>query len=202
MAVSSPGCHLYFWPTGYKSRVAWPPLLLDLINFLEQLTELQEMVYLLGQQFIIKGYGSGTARWKSYTGQGTGGWNVQLLFTLSWQATPPAVPGVHQPGCSPRHLLWGFTEASLHSCDWLTHWTLAIESTPWPLPPHQSLESETKSLNLQQFPCSIQWLRFCTSTAEGVGSIPGQGLKSHMLLSQKNKKERKRELCVLKVPTF
>ena len=153
MAVSSPGYHLYFWPTGCKSHVPWPPPLLGLINFLEQLIELQEMFYLLGQQFIMNGCGSGTARCKSYTGQGTGGWNIQLLFTLSWQGIHPAVPGIHQPGCPPKHLLWGFTEASLHSCDWLTHWTLAIESTLWPLPPHQKLKSETKSLNLQQFPC-------------------------------------------------
>ena len=153
------------------------------------------MVYLLGQQFIIKGYGSGTARWKSYTGQGAGGWNIQLLFTLSWQATPPAVPGVHQAGCSPKHLLWGFTEASLHSCDWLTHWTLAIESTLWPLPPHQSLESETKSE-----PSAISLLhpvaKILYFHCRGCGFYSWSGTKIPHATQPKNKKERKRELCV------
>ena len=27
----------------------------------------------------------------------------------------------------------------------------------------------------------VQWLRLCTPTAEGLGSIPGQGTRSHIL---------------------
>ena len=37
---------------------------LGLINLLQRLTELRETFYLLDDQFIIKGYNSGTARWK------------------------------------------------------------------------------------------------------------------------------------------
>ena len=42
------------------------------INLLEPLTELRETFYLLDYQFIIKGYNSGTARWKRCTGPGMG----------------------------------------------------------------------------------------------------------------------------------
>ena len=38
--------------------------LLGLINFLKQFTELWEACYLLDHLFIIKGYNSGTARWR------------------------------------------------------------------------------------------------------------------------------------------
>ena len=43
---------------------------LDLINLLEQLTELRETFCILDYQFIIKGYNLETARWKRCIGQG------------------------------------------------------------------------------------------------------------------------------------
>ena len=43
---------------------------LDLTGLLEQRTELREIPYSLDHQFIIKGFNSGTARWKQRTGQG------------------------------------------------------------------------------------------------------------------------------------
>ena len=33
----------------------------------------------------------------------------------------------------------------------------------------------------------VQWLQLCTSTAEGMGSIPGQGLRFHKLCGEKKK---------------
>ena len=40
------------------------------INLLEWLTELSETFHLLDYQFIIKGYNSGTAKWKRCMGKG------------------------------------------------------------------------------------------------------------------------------------
>ena len=71
MPITSPGCHLYFWLPGSKSEVSKTPSL-GLINLLEWLTELRETFYLLDHWFIIKGYNSGTARWKRCRGQGMG----------------------------------------------------------------------------------------------------------------------------------
>ena len=73
--------HLCFSLNGYKSEVPMT-LLLDLINFLEQLTELRETFYLVDYQFTIKAYDSGMARSKSCIGQGT--WKgVQSFCALS-----------------------------------------------------------------------------------------------------------------------
>lgn len=61
---------------------------LDLIGLLKQRTELREIPCSL-DQFIIKGYKSGTARWKQRTGQGM--WKgVELPRFL--RATPPTSP--------------------------------------------------------------------------------------------------------------
>ena len=56
MPMASSGCHLCFWRTDYTSEVP-RTLSLHLFNFLEQLKELRETVYLLDYcQFIIKWY--------------------------------------------------------------------------------------------------------------------------------------------------
>ena len=59
--------------TSYICRLEVPMTLsLGSINLLEWLTELRETFYLLDYQFILKGYNSGTARCKRYTGQRMG----------------------------------------------------------------------------------------------------------------------------------
>ena len=63
--ITSPGCYLYFRPTGYKSEVSMT-LSLGLTNLLEQLTEIRKPVYSIDDRFImkdIKEYES-TARWR------------------------------------------------------------------------------------------------------------------------------------------
>ena len=100
------------------------------------LTDLRETFYLLDDWFIIKGYNSGSARWKRCVGQGVweGAWSFSAHF--EW-TTVPTTPRVRQPGRSPNRVLLDFTEASLHRHDWLNHWPLVIElhlqplSLPW-----------------------------------------------------------------------
>ena len=60
------------------------PPALGSINLLGHLTELRETFYLLDYWFIIKGYNSGTARWKRDIGQGMGkgGWSFSYPATL------------------------------------------------------------------------------------------------------------------------
>ena len=54
------------------------------------------------------------------------------------------------------------------------------------------MKKEREKQNMLQDGTSlaVQWLRFCTSTAEGVGSIPGQGSKI-LHVSQHGKKKKK-----------
>ena len=59
-------------------------------------------------------------------------------------------------------------------------------------------QKETHRLRKQRDSQVIQWLRLCAFTAEGVGSIPGQGTEIPQAASgakkeRKKKKERARE---------
>lgn len=79
--------------TSYRSEVPVTPSL-SLINLLEWLAELRETFCLLDHRFITKAYNSGTARWKKYTGQGSGkGLGASVL---SLGTSLPKSPGVHQ----------------------------------------------------------------------------------------------------------
>ena len=82
MPVTSPDCHLCF----YRLEVPTTPSL-GSINLLEWLTELRETFYLLNYQFIVKGYNSGTARWKRYIrgGMGKGQGSSMLPESLKLQ---------------------------------------------------------------------------------------------------------------------
>ena len=62
-----------------------------LINLLDWLTELRDTSCLLDHQFILKGYNSGTALWKSYIGQSIGKGHVA---SMSSRGTPLS-PDVH-----------------------------------------------------------------------------------------------------------
>ena len=84
--VKSPGCHLYFWPTGYKSEVPATPSLC-LINLLEWFIELRKIFYILEFWFIIKGSNSGIARWKRHTEPGMGK-GAGLPYPLSVPVSP------------------------------------------------------------------------------------------------------------------
>ena len=83
----------YFWPPGYKSEGSMTSSS-GSINLLEWLTELRERFCSLGYWFIIKGYSSGTARWKRYEGQGT--WEGFRASMSSQRCTTLPSTCVHQ----------------------------------------------------------------------------------------------------------
>ena len=53
MPILSPGCHLNFWLSSFKSEVVMTPFL-GFLNLLEHLTELRKPVYSLEYWFITK----------------------------------------------------------------------------------------------------------------------------------------------------
>ena len=63
MPMATLGCHLCFWPTGYKLGAPMSPSL-GSINFPEQFEDLRETLYFLDYPFIIKEYNSGMAKWE------------------------------------------------------------------------------------------------------------------------------------------
>ena len=92
-STTSPGCHLHLWLIGCRSWVlqtldSLQTPSLDSINFLEELTELRESVYLRDYWLIRKGHNSETARWKrchraSYWGRAHSFHTLsQHLFTI------------------------------------------------------------------------------------------------------------------------
>ena len=76
------------------------PTSLGLINFLEWFTELREIFYLLDYWFMIKGYNTGTARWKRCPRQGMREGQRDSML--------PEFPHVHQTGSSPNPILGCF----------------------------------------------------------------------------------------------
>ena len=76
---------------------------------LEQHIELRKIFYFLDYQLIIKGYNSGTARWKRCIGQGMGiGHEDPMLFLKK--------TGVHMltnPEPCPSELLWKFSHIGM-----------------------------------------------------------------------------------------
>lgn len=116
------------------------------INLLRWPTELRDIFYLLEYWFIIKGYNSGTARWKNCIGQGI--WEgAQNLHALSGHTTLPASWNVQQLESSLNPFIWVFVEALLKRHDELNLWPLVIE------------------LNLQSI--SFCW-RLCEMRGEGI----------------------------------
>ena len=95
----------------------------------------------------IKGYESGTARWKRYPelGMGSGGgpsWPLQVQKSLAppW-CTCLSTQKLYKP------ILLDLIEASLHQHDWLNHWPLVTDSvsSPSPLCRDQGLGPESTS---------------------------------------------------------
>ena len=68
---TSPGCHLWLWPTDCRWGVPMVPSF-GVLNLLEWFAELKEAFYFWYHPLITKGYNSGTARWKRCTGQSMG----------------------------------------------------------------------------------------------------------------------------------
>ena len=122
--VKVPVCLLCFWLTSYRSSAPTTSSM-GSSNFLDQVTELRETFYSLDYQFIIKGYNSGTTRWKRCLGKGMG---MCSFHVLSEHATFPKSPRVHQPGRSLKSSCWIFMEASLHGHNWLNYWQLETDS--------------------------------------------------------------------------
>lgn len=128
----SSSCHLCFWPKGYRMEVPVTPSL-GLINLLEQFTDLRKTFYLLDYWFIIKGYNSGTARWKRCTRQGMGkGYRASMLskcsilpqiFTCSWTKNPSETRLFG--------LSWGFQYIDMIDRI-IGHWWLNSTSNPLP----------------------------------------------------------------------
>ena len=76
------------------------------INLLKWLTEVRETFCLLEYLFIIKGYNSGMAKWKSCIGQGMGEWtgNFHALFKLI--TVPESSPTQMLPESLPFGFFW------------------------------------------------------------------------------------------------
>lgn len=78
MLITKPGCYLYFWPTGYTSKVLMTSSC-GLNNLLAvRLTELREKIYLRDYWFNIKWYNSGIVRWRKCTRR-----NMEKKCTIS-----------------------------------------------------------------------------------------------------------------------
>lgn len=122
MLVSSPGFYLCFWPTGYKLDVP-QTFLSGMISLLERLTGLKEIFYLLDHQFILKGYNSGTVRWRRYIGQSMG---TELEAALSSPGAAPSTTTCYQPRSSLNLILLNFNQALIMQ-SWLIK-SLAINN--------------------------------------------------------------------------
>ena len=103
------------------------------INLLEWLTELRKTVYFLDYSFIIKGYNSGTSRWKRCMGQDMGERGGHRASILSGNNSPRN--STRLPTRNP--VLLAFLQGSLHRYIWLNYWPKVIKlnlyllSPPW-----------------------------------------------------------------------
>lgn len=118
--------HLCFWMTGYKSEVP-TTFSLCLISLLGEAHKAQRKhIYLLDHLFTIKWCNSGTDKLKTCRGQGKEEeLSVHALSKLTARQYNMCSPN----GKSEPLSFGGFCRASLHSCSWLNHWPLAIDST-------------------------------------------------------------------------
>lgn len=145
MPVESPECYLYLGPNRYKSEVPRTSSMC-LINLLEHLTELRETFYLLDYQFVIRVYSSGTARWKTWIGQGMGK-GKELPYPL--QAPSHLTPlRVHQLGSSLNSILSDFyrgftTQVWLIKSSTTGGWTQSPAPSPLPQVSRMGLEVST-----------------------------------------------------------
>lgn len=137
MSVTSPGCYLYFWPTGYKSEIPKSPLL-GSINLLKWLTEIRTPIYSPDCWFITKGCNSETVRWKRHFEQWVGKGRGASAFSPSVPLSPNRQVFTN-PEALQTLFLGSFVEGSLRRHNWLSHWPLAAECDLQPLFPPQRL---------------------------------------------------------------
>ena len=83
------------------------------INLLERLTELRETFYSLDHWFMIKGYNSGTARWKRGIGQGVRKGHRASTPSLG-SPLPPCLHMFTNREALRTQSFWVFMGASLH----------------------------------------------------------------------------------------
>ena len=143
MPVTSPGCYLYFWPTGYKSELPTSPFL-GSINLPEWLTELRKhCTYYITSNY--KRNSSETIKWKryQYIEQRMG---KKLSCPLCVLYSPQISMCSSNLEALQTESFWVFMEASLHRHNWLNHWQLAID---WTLPLLPSQEVRGLDWNFQ-----------------------------------------------------
>ena len=151
-----------------------------LINLLGRLTEFRGTFYLLDCWLIIKGYNSGTARWKRCIGQGM--WEgAQRFHALSGWTTLPEFPlYVLQPGAIRTHPFRFLWRLLLQRREWLNHWLLLIELNlqlfPSPIPGGQGWNGKFHPL--------ITWLVFL-ATSTPILSLPKGFPKATPFMEQK-----------------
>ena len=121
--IASPGCHLCFWPTGYRLEVPATPPWLQLICWVVHRT--QGNIWLTRASIYIKGCNSGTAKGKRNTGQVMGKWGEPSMLFLGTLLSSNLLP-VNQLGSSSNPILLGFYGGFIHKHDWPLHWPLAI----------------------------------------------------------------------------
>lgn len=129
MSITSPGCHLCFWPPTINQKTPMTPSWVWLIYWVVYRTQdfywvkLTHQIADLLQRIEMYKW----AAWmKSYVGWGPEEENFVLMEhgsgTVAWGHILALQPGSPNPGP------WGFyMEGSLHN--WLNHWPLATEST-------------------------------------------------------------------------
>lgn len=117
-----PVCCPCFWLTSYRSS-APTTFSMGSSNFLDQVTELRETFYSLDCQFIIKGYNSGTTRWKRCLGKGMGSRCGAFMPFLSMPLSPNLYVFTNTEAVWAVSF-WVFMEALLYRQDC---WPLVIE---------------------------------------------------------------------------
>lgn len=111
-----------------------------LTNMLQQFTEIWETFQSWDYQFIMKRCNSGTAKWKRYRGKKRKG---VCSFLALWACHSPQHLCVFTTRKLSYPILRIFMKASLHSYDWLNHWSQQFNLQP--LAPLQVREVGLKS---------------------------------------------------------
>ena len=111
MPVANSGCHLYFWPIGYKSGVPKIPSVDSSRNIL------------LTRSLVYCKRTSGTARWKRWIGQGIRKGDRAPMVSLG---TTVLSLHVHQSRSSPNPILLGFFYGNFITSAWLIKPLVAV----------------------------------------------------------------------------
>ena len=126
LPIASPGCHLGFWPTGYRLKAT----VISFLGFTNLLSgsHSSEVFYLLDYWFHMIGYNSGTVRWKRCEGQGLGkGCRASIPWThhspqisicsITQKLFEPCYSGLEKPNGG--FIMWAQLIKSLTVGDWI-----------------------------------------------------------------------------------